>query len=93
MKKVISVLMLCAPLLMGGTALYASNTPPQRATDLVNSALVRLAADSVTEDYLQALINSKRGNRLRTIRKTDPHYSDKAPESTRVDFPISMGSI
>lgn len=93
MKKAVFVLMLCVPLLMGGTSLYASNMPPQKSTELVNSALVRLVADSVAEDYLRVLIDSARAKQLRTIRKTDPHYSDKAPESTRIDYPISIGSI
>ena len=93
MKNVLSVMMLCVPLLTGGAMVYASNTPPQKATDLAQSALVKLVADSVAEDYLQVLIDSERGKHLRAIQKTDPHYSDKAPESTHIDHTISIDSI
>lgn len=93
MKNVLFMVVLCVLLLTGGTTLYASSLPSPKATDLAQSALVRLVADSVAEHYLQVLIDAERGDHLRTIQTIDPHFGNGEPESIHIDYTISIDSL
>jgi hypothetical protein len=74
---------------MGGTAVYANNAPPQRAVDMVDSALVKMVASSVTKDWLQTVMDSQRRRYLRI----DSRFSDERPKSIHIDNTISINPM